>query len=110
VAKAALVALFQALKDNVRVVVFNARYASDQAEAVSGIIDCTIGMSKAIGDRAAVVFAATFYRAIGFGRSVQEAFDLGKNAILLEGIPEQDTPALYARKGVDPGKMVLVRL
>jgi hypothetical protein len=104
----ALVALFRTLKDNVRVVVLNACSTQPQAEALSEIVDCVVGMSKPIGDAAAIVFAASFYRAIGFGRSVQEAFDLGKVALLLEGIPEDQTPELFVRKGVVASALNLV--
>ena len=45
-----------------------------------------------IGDDAAITFAASFYRAIGFGRTIQEAFDQGRTALMLEGIPEERTP------------------
>ena len=108
VSKAALESLFRVLKDNIRVVVLNACYSSAQAEAIAGQIDCTIGMNKAIGDKAAIVFAASFYRALGFGRSVQNAFEQGKTALLVEGIAEENTPELILRDGVDPAKIVLV--
>jgi tetratricopeptide (TPR) repeat protein len=53
-------------------------------------------MSKAIGDKAAIHFAAAFYRALGYGRDVQTAFELGTTQIDLEGIHEKDTPKLLA--------------
>ena len=108
VTASALRALFSTLKDNVRLVIFNACYARTQAEAVAEVIDCAIGMNKAIGDDAAIVFAGSFYRGLGFGRSLQEAFDQGKVAIMLEGIPEENTPELLVRENVDPTKIVLV--
>lgn len=108
VSNAALSYLFRTLKDNIRVVVLNACYSQPQAVAISEQIDCTIGMNTAIGNAAAIKFAASFYRALGFGRSVQEAFEQGKTALLLEGIPEAHTPVLLARPGVDPTQVVLV--
>ena len=104
----ALKMLFTTLKDNIRVVVLNACYSEIQAQAIAEVIDCVVGMSTAIGDEAAIVFAASFYRAIGFGRSIKEAFDQGKTAIMLEGIPESSTPQLLIRKGVDPASVVLI--
>jgi hypothetical protein len=65
-------------------------------------------MNDAIGDEAAIIFAASFYRALGFGRSVQEAFDQGKVALLLEGILEEHTPELLVKAGIDPSQIVLV--
>ena len=80
--KEALVHLFRTLKDNIRLVLLNACSTRPQAEAIAETIDCTIGMRKPIGDDAAIVFAASFYRALGFGRSVKEAFELGKACAL----------------------------
>ncbi len=104
----ALKMLFTTLKDNIRVVVLNACYSEKQAQAIAEVIDCVVGMSSAIGDEAAIVFAASFYRAIGFGRSIKDAFDQGKTAIMLEGIPESSTPQLLIRKGIDPASVVLI--
>ena len=107
--KQALAFLFGTLKDNIRLVLLNACYSRQQAELITQHIDCVVGMHKPIGDVAAIVFAASFYRAMGFGRSVSEAFQLGKAALMLEGIPEENTPDLLARDGVDPDKLVLVQ-
>jgi hypothetical protein len=106
----ALKALFLTLKDNVQIVLLNACFSQPQANALIEVIDCAIGMSKAIGDKAAIVFAASFYRGIGFGRSVQTSFELGKVALQCDGIPEKDTPQLLVRKGVDPSKLFLIQI
>jgi len=108
VSKPALLGLFRTLKDNIRVVLLNACYSRPQAEAIAEVIDCAVGMNTAIGDQAAIVFAASFYRALGFGRSVKDAFDQGLTALMLEGIPEETTPQLVAGPGVDPTKVVLL--
>lgn len=108
VSSVALKTLFTTMKDNIRVVVLNACYTQIQATAIAEVVDCVIGMSKRIGDDAAITFAASFYRAIGFGRSVQEAFEQGKTALLLEGIPEEATPQLLVREGVDASKITLI--
>ncbi|HEY6874567.1 MAG TPA: CHAT domain-containing protein [Geobacteraceae bacterium] len=108
VSKAALRALFATLKDNIRLIVLNACYSRTQAEAIVEVIDCAVGMKRAIGDKAAIVFAASFYRALGFGRSIKEAFEQGRAALLLEGIDEENTPELLMKQGVDPGKVFLI--
>lgn len=108
VSAAALKQLFTTLKDNIRVVVLNACYSEAQAQAIVQVIDCTIGMKREIGDEAAIAFAAAFYRAVGCGRSVQDAFDQGKTALMLHGIPEETTPALLVRQGIDPRTLYLV--
>jgi len=107
VSKPALVGLFQVLKDNVRVVVLNACHSKPQAEAIAQVIDCAIGMNTAIGDGAAIVFAAAFYQALAFGRSVQTAFDVGKNALMLEDIPEEKTPELFVRNDLDASNILI---
>src|SRR3954454_227609 len=79
VSQEALVHLFGTLRDNVRVVLLNACDTLAQAKALTKAIDCTVGMSRPIGDAAAIAFAASFYRALGFGRSMKEAFELGRS-------------------------------
>lgn len=105
-----LATLIGIIKDNLRVVILNACYSALQAEGISQVVDCTIGMQKAIGDRSAIVFSAAFYSGLAFGRNVRESFDLGVNALMLEGIPESETPTLLERKGVDATKVYPVLL
>jgi hypothetical protein len=102
----ALKALFSTLKYNIEVVVLNACYSKLQGQAINEVIDFVIGMNAEIGDKAAIVFAASFYRALGFDRTVQEAFDQARTAILLEGIPEENTPVLLVKAGGDPKRRV----
>lgn len=98
---AALKHLFAALKDNIRIVVLNACFSAEQAESIVEVIDFVVGMNASIGDRAARLFAASFYRALGFGRSVRTAFDLGVNALKLEGLTDDESlPELLVRTGV----------
>jgi hypothetical protein len=95
----ALRSLFATLKDNVQLVVLNACYSRTQGAAINEVIDFVIGMNTAIGDEAAIVFAASLYSALGFNRTVGEAFEQAKTALLLEGIPEENTPELLVRPG-----------
>jgi hypothetical protein len=99
--KQALARIFKILKDDIRIVALNACYAKDQAEALAETIDFTIGMNDTIGDRAAIVFAAHFYQALAFGRSVQDAFDLALAQIDLESIDGSNVPVLLVREGAD---------
>ena len=107
VGNAALKNLFRILNGNTRVVVLNACYSQTQAEAITEVLDCAVGMKHEIGDAAAVAFAAAFYQALGYAQSVQVAFDLGCNALELLGIPEENTPSLLIRKGIDAGQVIL---
>ncbi len=108
VGKDAIVQLMNTMTDNIRVVVFNSCFSRAQAEAVTRHIDVAIGMSDIIDDEAARVFAAQFYSAIGFGRSVRQAFDQATALLNLEGLEDVATPELYSRAGVDPRAVVLV--
>lgn len=102
----ALSKLFSILKDNIRCVVLNACYSEKQAAAIAEHINCVVGMSKAIGDQSAISFATAFYQAIGFGRDIKTAFDLGCLQINLEDLDEQDTPKLLAVK-INPEDIVI---
>jgi hypothetical protein len=108
VSKGALSEVFRTLKGDIRVVVLNACRTRPQAQAIATTIDCTIGMNRDIGDEAAILFAAHVYLAIGCGRSLRDAFELGKAALLLEGIPEEKNPQLFVRDGVDAARIRLV--
>lgn len=110
VSTSALAGLFAAVGDDgqaPRVVVFNACYSEDLAEAVARHVDCVVGTTTSIGDQAAIAFAAGFYRALGYGRSVASAVELGRNEIALYGLGEEATPKLVSRR-VDPGTVRLV--
>lgn len=105
----AIVQLMAAMTDNIRVVVFNTCLSAEQAKAVTEHIDITIGMKASIDDEAARIFAAHFYSAIGFGRSVQDAFKQGLAALAVNGLPDVDTPEMYTAENVDPQAVVLVK-
>lgn len=88
--------LFSILRGTIRCVVLNACYSEQQAQAIAQHTDCVIGISKAIGDVAATSFAIAFYQALGSGRTVKTAFDLGCAQIDLENLDGQNIPRLFA--------------
>jgi len=90
---AALGQLFQILKDNLRCIVLNACYTADLAAELAAVVDCVVGIEQEITDSAALQFATAFYRALGYGRSVQEAFGLGRVQIEMTGLG--DAAALH---------------
>jgi hypothetical protein len=104
----ALRALFDILKGNIRIVMLNSCYSEIQAKAIIETIDCVIGMNSSIGDDAAITFAASFYRALGFGKSVKESFEQGKLSLLMEGMSEENTPQLLCKVGVDPDLLFIL--
>ena len=108
VSKRSLKMLFQKLKDNIRVVFLNVCYSNKLAKEIAQHIDCVIGIPKDIEDNAAAIFASSFYQAIGFGKSVKQAFDEGCLQLKLEGC-KVTKPILHKRKGSDPRKIFLVQ-
>jgi hypothetical protein len=95
----ALAELFELFAEQVECVVLNACYSKFQAEAIAQHIDYVIGMSKEIGDNAAINFSVGFYAALGAGRPFKFAYKLGCNAIRLEleRSPEYLTPIIWEK-------------
>jgi len=90
----ALAGLFKLFSEQLECVVLNACYSEAQSHAISEHIKYVIGMSKAIGDKAAIEFSVGFYTALGAGRSYEFAYNLGCNAIHLSGFAGQSIPVL----------------
>lgn len=86
--------LFQASGTHVECVLLNACFSERQARAIAAHVPHVIGMTHAISDRAAIAFATGFYRAIGAGRKVPEAFQFGLVELKMYSIPEHSTPVL----------------
>ena len=107
VSSSALTAALRSAGASVQLVVLNACYSEQQAAALIGVIPCAIGMNAAIGDEAAIIFSAAFYRAIAYGNSIRRAFDQAVAALLLEGVPEESTPELFYKSDTNPENLVL---
>ncbi|MEZ4618776.1 MAG: CHAT domain-containing protein [Caldilineaceae bacterium] len=95
---AALHTLLRILKDNIRCVVLNGCYTAALAAALAEVIDCVIGISDAVTDDASIEFSTAFYRALGYGRSVAEAFQLGQSQIMLAGMDEDQLFHLHGNR------------
>ena len=80
----ALADLFKFVADKVECVLLNACYAEFQANAIVKHINYVIGMQQEVWDVAAIAFAVGFYDGIGNGYSIEESFEIGRNAIRLE--------------------------
>lgn len=94
----ALASLFEIAGDKVKCVLLNACYSEVQARTIAKYIPHVIGMNQAISDKAAIIFAIGFYKALGAGRSFEEAYKFGCLDIELENIPEYLTPILYNKE------------
>jgi hypothetical protein len=97
----ALVDVFALYREHLRLVFLNACFTRIQARSLSAVIDYSIGSRKPIGDRESVNFAAAFYRALGFGRSVKEAFDSAKAEVALANMTRAQGLELFVRNGLD---------
>lgn len=106
-----LARVFKQFRDRVKCVVLNACYSAAQAEAIAESIPCVVGMSRAVLDSTAIAFAAGFYEALAFGKSVAEAFELGLTQVDLSALSathETEIPTLVVRRGEDASKIWLL--
>lgn len=105
----ALTSLFGILKTQ-RCIVLNACFSATQARALSQHVDCVVGMTRTIRDESAIAFAAGFYQALARGKSVKEAFELGKNLIAICSLPDAEVPELYTKSGIDGNAVRFVQV
>lgn len=108
---ATLAKLFQQFRDRIKCVVLNACWSTVQAKAIVQSIPCVVGLSRDISDRAAIAFAAGFYEALAFGKTVKEAFDLGVIQLELAFPNEVSSDSgvqLMFREDVNPATMRIV--
>jgi hypothetical protein len=100
--------LLNVTSDRIRLAMFNSCESSDQAETATAYIDAAIGMEQTIGDTSAKIFAAQFYNSLGFGHSLQKAFDQALVQLEIETGGRSGNPQLYVAPGLDTGEMYLV--
>jgi hypothetical protein len=100
----ALASLFRVLHDEIRCVILNACYSHQQAMAIADEVDCVVGMTDGINDASAIAFATSFYQALGYGRDVKAAYELGCVQVDIEALEDQDVPKLLSVKA-DPSKV-----
>jgi hypothetical protein len=92
--------LFALYNSHVRLVLLNACFTRTQARSISEVVNYSIGTSRAIGDKVCVTFAGAFYRALGFGRSIRDAFESAKAELALRKVPRSRGIELFVRNGV----------
>ncbi|WP_231427690.1 CHAT domain-containing protein [Pedobacter sp. Leaf250] len=105
----AIVQTMHASTDSIRLVFFNTCHSHRQAEKVVDQIEVAIGMTTSISDNAARIFAAQFYGSIGYGNSVKKSFEQARASLMLEGIPEENTPKLYIKNGLNAENIFIVK-
>jgi len=99
----ALASLFKLYSKRVECVLLNACYSEAHAAAVAQHIPYVIGMNQEIGDETALKFATAFYSALAAGDGFDFAFESGRAAIMLAGIPEHLVPVLNVRNAAPIG-------
>lgn len=109
VSKEAIVQLMKSSAQEIRLVFFSTCFSHNQAEAIVEHVEAAIGMKDSITDEAARKFAAQFYSSISFGHSIKKAFDQAKGYLMMEGISEEDTPALYVNWEINPENIIIVK-
>ena len=109
VSKEAIVQTMMASSSEIRLVFFNTCYSYNQAKAVTQHVEAAIGMNTSIGDEAAKVFSSQFYSSIGFGLSIQKAFDQAKALVMMEGLNEENTPELFVQDGIESNELIIVK-
>jgi len=96
-----LVEVLALYNSHVRLVLLNACFTKAQARSIAEVIDYSVGTGKGIGDKGSVAFAGAFYRALGFGKSIREAFDSARAELVLTKEPRTQGIELFVRDGVD---------
>lgn len=98
--------LFRNFPNRVRLVVFNTCHSIDLARRLveKDVVDMAIGIEGKIPDDHAVRFAATFYRQLADGRSVQVAFELA--GVHVGDLDLTARPQLLHAARVDPAGVV----
>jgi hypothetical protein len=99
--------LFKLLGRDIRCVLLVACYDEEQAKAIVDHVDCVIGIPNNISYDDAIQFTSIFYQALGFGKSVQLAYQLA--LIYFEGknISKEMEPRLITRGGIVLSDLVL---
>jgi hypothetical protein len=93
--------------DRPNVVVLSACYSEAQANAVTRVVNCAIGMTQEIKDSQAFAFDKGFYLAVGQGYPIDEAVEFGRLA--MEGGEDvRKLPRLHLRAGTSAATISFV--
>ncbi len=96
--KDALSDLFRLTSATTKCVILNACYSEQQAVKISENIDYVIGMNNKIGDGAAISFSVGFYMALGSGKSITEAYEIGCVQIGLDDRSQNNLKPILMQK------------
>lgn len=89
------------LRGSVRIVVLDGCDTLPLIEALSEVVDYTIGMNGGAGGASTLAFAQALYTALAMGRTALAAFELGITRLAMQGHPEARMPVRRIRRGVN---------
>jgi CHAT domain len=92
--------VFALYNSHLRLVLLNACFTKVHARSISEVVNYSIGAGRGIGDKVGVAFAGAFYRALGFGKSIRDAFESAKAELALTKIPRSRGIELFVREGI----------
>jgi len=95
-----LTKVFALYNSHVRLVLLNACFTKAQAQSISQVVNYSIGTGRGIGDKVSVAFAGAFYRALGFGWSIRNAFESATAELALTKLPRSRAIELFVRSGL----------
>jgi hypothetical protein len=96
-----LAEVFALYNNHVRLVLLNACFTKAQARSIAQVVNYSIGAGQAIGDKVGVAFAGAFYRALGFGKSVRDAFESARAELALTKTRRSRGIELFVRNSVN---------
>lgn len=73
--------IFNVFANDIHCVVLNACNSNYQAEAIVEHINYVIGMNQSVLDEAAQLFSVGFYKGLATGKSIEQAYEMGRIAI-----------------------------
>ncbi len=94
--------------DGLELVVLNACWTSELAEALSSAINCVIGTSCPIPDDHAISYSRELYRNLGCGQSVGQSHRRACAAVEMYGADSRYLPELFPGPGINPDALFLV--
>jgi AAA ATPase domain/CHAT domain len=103
----ALALMVKSAAPSARVVVLNACYSDGHAETLCQVVDCVVGMTRAIDDHAARSFAVAFYRALGYRFSVGNAVEHAVATLAAKQLPDESVPRVRTRNWADADQIRL---
>lgn len=103
VSKKRVLGLLKALNKNLRLVLLNACHSHTLASEISSTLVPAIGMNTAVEDVSAIAFSTAFYQSLGFGESLETAFDAAVTHID-DTYGDEDIPKLFPPADADPDR------